>query len=99
MHFPFAAADPIGNIDPTSGVADVAKIGSLTSLLATGSMLALLLCTAVVIVGGGTWAFGARGGHMGGVTWGRGMVLSGFAGAFVIGAAAAIVNVGFGLGT
>ena len=52
----------------------------------------------LVIVGGATWAFGSRGGHMGGVSWGRGMVLAGFAGAFVVGAAAAIVNVGFGLG-
>jgi hypothetical protein len=53
----------------------------------------------VVVVGGATWALAANRAHTQGVTWGRFMVIGGFVGAVVIGAAVAIVNAGFRLGS
>lgn len=58
----------------------------------------LLVCLATVILGGATWAVAGRSGHTGGVAFGKGMVLSGFVGAIVIGMSSSIVNTGVSLG-
>ena len=58
----------------------------------------LLSCIAAVVVGGATWFLGSQAGNFTATVGGRRAVLSGMAGALVIGAAAAIVNFFFTAG-
>jgi len=58
----------------------------------------LMACVAAVVVGGATWFVGSQAGNFGATHGGRRAVLSGIAGAFVIGTAAAIVNFFFAAG-
>lgn len=58
----------------------------------------LLACVGAVLLGAAAWGFGAKMGHYASAQHGRTMCLGGAVGAFVAGAAVAIVNFGFGLG-
>lgn len=86
-------------LSPNEGARWIPNYDQMISAL-NGLMLAgLLFAAGVVVVGGATWALAANRAHTQGVTWGRFMVIGGFVGAIVIGAAQAIVNAGFRLGS
>lgn len=70
----------------------------LQHLLNGLTFFGLLACVAAVVIGGATWFVGAQAGNYGATHGGRRAVLSGIAGAMVIGAAAAIVNFFFAAG-
>lgn len=82
-------------IDPNATLPGTAQLSHLIGGLLTWVLLA---CTAAVLIGAATWAFGSRAGHSGSAQQGRSMVLGGAAGALIAGAAAAVVNFAFGVG-
>jgi hypothetical protein len=84
------------SVKPNSGAPGAAQLGQLV-----GDTLfyALLACTAGVIVGGAAWALGSHSGNYQATSRGRAGFLTGLGGAVVCGAAVAIVNYGFGLGS
>ncbi len=86
-------------LDPAQGQQWIPNYDQIISALHGLTLAALLFAAGVVVIGGATWALAANRAHTQGVTWGRFMVIGGFVGAVVIGAAAAIVNAGFRLGT
>lgn len=71
---------------------------ALQKLLDGLVFLGLLGCVAAVVVGGATWFLGSQAGNYTASLGGRRAVVSGMAGALVIGAAAAIVNFFFAAG-
>jgi len=94
-----AQASPVPRLDPSRGAAWIPNYDQVISALNGLTLAGLLFCAGVVVVGGATWALAANRAHTQGVTWGRFMVIGGFVGAVVIGAAVAIVNTGFRLGS
>jgi hypothetical protein len=97
MIWQVAAAVP--RLNPSSGRQWIPNYDQLISALNGLTLAGLLFAAGTVIIGGATWALGANRAHTQGVTWGRFMVVGGFVGAVVIGAAVAIVNTGFRLGS
>lgn len=94
-----AQTNPVPRLDPSRGATWIPNYNQVISALNGLTLAALLFCAGVVVVGGATWALAANRAHTQGVTWGRFMVIGGFVGAVVIGAAVAIVNTGFRLGS
>lgn len=86
-------------LNPADGQQWIPNYDRIISALNGLTLAALLFAAGVVVVGGATWALAANRAHTQGVTWGRFMVIGGFVGAIVIGAAVAIVNAGFRLGS
>lgn len=84
------------SVDPNNNLPGTAQLASLVGGLMTWALLA---CVLAVLAGAAAWGFGARSGHFGASQQGRLMVLGGVAGAMITGAAAALVNFGFGVGT
>ena len=84
------------SVDPNGDLPGTAQLTSLVGGLMTWALLA---CVLAVLAGAAAWGFGARSGHFGASQQGRLMVLGGVAGAMITGAAAALVNFGFGIGT
>ncbi len=82
-------------VDPNSKLPGTAQLSTLVGGLMTWVLLA---CVLAVLAGAAAWGFGARSGHFGASQQGRTMVIGGVAGAVITGAAAALVNFGFGLG-
>jgi hypothetical protein len=82
-------------VDPNSKLPGTEQLTSLIGGLITWVLLA---CVLAILAGAGTWGFGSRSGHFGASQHGRTMVLGGVAGAMITGAAAALVNFGFGVG-
>ena len=91
-------AQVVPPLDPSEGRQWIPNYDQIISAL-NGLTLGGLLFAAGLVVGGATWALAANRAHTQGVTWGRFMVIGGFVGAVVIGAASAIVNAGFRLGS
>ena len=89
----------VPRLNPRSGQQWIPNYDQLISALNGLTLAGLLFAAGTVIIGGATWALGANRAHTQGVTWGRFMVVGGFVGAVVIGAAVAIVNTGFRLGS
>ena len=87
---------PTVAVDPNSKLPGTAQLTSLVGGLMTWVLLA---CVLAILAGASAWGFGARSGHFGASQQGRLMVLGGVAGAMITGAAAALVNFGFGVGT
>jgi hypothetical protein len=94
-----AQVSPVPRLDPTRGAQWIPNYDQIISALNGLTLAGLLFAAGVVVVGGATWALAANRAHTQGVTWGRFMVIGGFVGAIVIGAAVAIVNTGFRLGS
>jgi hypothetical protein len=86
-------------LDPAQGQQWIPNYQQIISALNGLTLAGLLFAAGVVVIGGATWAPAANRAHTQGVTWGRVMVIGGFVGAVVIGAATAIVNAGFRLGS
>src|SRR5680860_1739748 len=86
-------------LDPSQGEQWIPNYQQLIAALNGLTLAGLLFAAGVVVIGGATWALAANRAHTQGVTWGRFMVVGGFVGAVVIGAAVAIVNTGFRLGS
>ena len=84
-------------IDPHPN-SDLPGTRQLTELVGGLMTWVLLACVVAVLVGAATWGFGSRSGHFASAQQGRAMVLGGVLGAIIAGAAAALVNFGFGLG-
>jgi hypothetical protein len=82
-------------VNPNSKLPGTAQLTSLVGGLMTWVLLA---CVLAILAGAAAWGFGARSGHYGASQQGRTMVLGGVAGAMITGAAAALVNFGFGVG-
>lgn len=82
-------------VEPNSKLPGTAQLNSLVGGLVTWVLLA---CVTAVLAGAAAWGLGARSGHFGASQQGRTMVLGGAVGAMITGAAAALVNFGFGLG-
>lgn len=89
----------VPQLDPNEGARWIPNYNQIISALNGLTMVGLLFAAGVVVIGGATWALAANRAHTQGVTWGRFMVVGGFVGAIVIGAATAIVNAGFRLGS
>ena len=89
----------VPRLDPNEGAQWIPNYDQIISALHGLTLAGLLFCAGVVVIGGATWALAANRAHTQGVTWGRFMVIGGFIGAVVIGAASAIVNAGFRLGS
>jgi len=89
----------VPRLNPSAGREWIPNYAQLISALNGLTLAGLLFAAGTVIIGGATWAIGANRAHTQGVTWGRFMVVGGFVGAVVIGAAVAIVNTGFRLGS
>ena len=89
----------VPTLNPSEGSRWIPNFDQLISALNGLTLAGLLFAAGTVILGGATWALGANRAHTQGVTWGRFMVIGGFIGAVVIGAAVAIVNTGFRLGS
>ncbi len=89
-------ARPTVSVDPNSKLPGTAQLNSLIGGLVTWVLLA---CVAAVLFGAATWGLGSRSGHYGASQQGRMMVLGGAVGAMIAGAAAALVNFGFGIGS
>jgi hypothetical protein len=89
----------VPTLNPSEGSRWIPNYEQLISALNGLTLGGLLFAAGTVIIGGATWALGANRAHTQGVTWGRFMVIGGFVGAVVIGAAVAIVNTGFRLGS
>jgi len=98
-HTIWQVAAAVPRLSPSSGQQWIPNYDQLISALNGLTLAGLLFAAGTVIVGGATWALGANRAHTQGVTWGRFMVVGGFVGAVVIGAAVAIVNTGFRLGS
>jgi hypothetical protein len=94
-----AQTNPVPRLDPSRGSQWIPNYNQILSALNGLTLAGLLFCAGVVVVGGATWALAANRAHTQGVTWGRFMVIGGFVGAIVIGAAVSIVNTGFRLGS
>ena len=90
---------PVPRLDPSRGAQWIPNYDQIISALNGLTLAGLLFAAGIVVVGGATWALAANRAHTQGVTWGRFMVIGGFVGAIVIGAAVAIVNTGFRLGS
>ena len=86
-------------MDPDAGREWIPNYDQIISALNGLTLAGLLFAAGTIVVGGATWALAANKAHTQGVTWGRFMVIGGFVGAIVIGAAVAIVNAGFRLGS
>lgn len=86
---------PAVSVEPNSKLPGTAQLNSLVGGLVTWVLLA---CVTAVLAGAAAWGLGARSGHYGASQQGRTMVLGGAVGAMITGAAAALVNFGFGLG-
>ena len=89
----------VPRLTPSEGSRWIPNYDQMISALNGLTLAGLLFASGTVILGGATWALGANRAHTQGVTWGRFMVIGGFVGAVVIGAAVAIVNTGFRLGS
>lgn len=89
----------VPTLNPSSGSDWIPNYDQIISALNGLTLGGLLFAAGTVIIGGATWALAANRAHTQGVTWGRFMVIGGFIGAVVIGAASAIVNAGFRLGS
>ena len=90
-HLPLAVSvTPNNNLPGTS---------QLTTLIGGLVTWVLLACVGAVLLGAGAWGIGSRSGHYGAQQNGRMMVLGGAVGAMVAGAASALVNFGFGIGS
>ena len=94
-HLSAAAGRRLVAVDPNSELPGTAQLISLVGGLMTWVLLA---CVLAVLAGAAAWGFGARNGHFGASQQGRLMVVGGVAGAMITGAAAALVNFGFGVG-
>jgi len=85
-------------MNPEAGRRWIPNYDRIISALNGLTLAGLLFAAGTVVMGGATWALAANRAHSQGVTWGRYMVIGGFVGAIVMGAASAIVNAGFALG-
>lgn len=86
---------PTVSVEPNGKLPGTEQLNSLVGGLVTWVLLA---CVTAILAGAAAWGLGARSGHYGASQQGRTMVLGGAVGAMITGAAAALVNFGFGLG-
>lgn len=84
------------SITPNSKLPGTTQLNTLIGGMVTWVLLA---CVAAVLIGAASWGIGNRSGYYGATQNGRMMVLGGSVGAMVAGAASALVNYGFGLGS
>jgi hypothetical protein len=84
------------SVKPNGKLPGTPQLNTLVGGLVTWVLLA---CVTAVLLGAAAWGIGSRSGHYGATQQGRMMVLGGAVGAMVAGAAAALVNFGFGLGS
>ena len=84
------------SITPNSKLPGTPQLTTLVGGLVTWVLLA---CVGAVLLGAAAWGIGSRSGYYGAQQNGRMMVLGGAVGAMVAGAAAALVNFGFGIGS
>ena len=84
------------SITPNSKLPGTAQLNTLIGGLVTWVLLA---CVGAVLLGAAAWGIGSKSGYYGAQQNGRMMVLGGAVGAMVAGAAAALVNFGFGIGS
>lgn len=77
----------------------IPQFQQLVDLLGGLTIAGVLFATGVVVIGGATWALAGKHNNGMGVIWGRVMVIGGFVGAIIIGAARFIVNTGFQVGS
>jgi hypothetical protein len=84
------------SITPNSKLPGTTQLNTLIGGMVTWVLLA---CVTAVLIGAASWGIGNRSGHYGATQNGRMMVLGGSVGAMVAGAASALVNYGFGLGS
>jgi hypothetical protein len=87
-----------GDVDvtPNSKLPGTTELNTLLGGMVTWVLLA---CVAAILIGAASWGIGNRSGYYGATQNGRMMVLGGSVGAMVAGAASALVNYGFGLGS
>jgi hypothetical protein len=95
-HVPSSVLAPSVSITPNSKLPGTTQLNTLLGGLVTWVLLA---CVAAVLIGAASWGIGNRSGYYGATQNGRMMVLGGSVGAMVAGAASALVNYGFGLGS
>jgi len=74
-------------------------IGALQRLLNGAAMLALLACVAAFVIGAAQWGIGSRSHNYSQASDGKDRMLKSLAGAFAIGAVAAVVNFFYKAGT
>ena len=96
---PRVATQVVPPLDPSRGRQWIPNYEQIIAALNGLTLAGMLFAAGVVVIGGATWALAANRAHTQGVTWGRFMVIGGFVGAVVMGAASAIVNAGFSLGS
>ncbi|MCW2594131.1 MAG: hypothetical protein JWP39_19 [Jatrophihabitans sp.] len=84
------------SVTPNSKLPGTTQLNTLIGGLVTWVLLA---CVGAVLLGAAAWGIGSRSGYYGAQQNGRMMVLGGAVGAMVAGAASALVNFGFGLGS
>ena len=84
------------SITPNSKLPGTTQLNTLIGGLVTWVLLA---CVGAVLLGAAAWGIGSKSGYYGAQQNGRMMVLGGAVGAMVAGAAAALVNYGFGIGS
>jgi hypothetical protein len=84
------------SVTPNSKLPGTTQLNSLIGGMVTWVLLA---CVGAVLLGAAAWGIGNRSGYYGAQQNGRMMVLGGAVGAMVAGAASALVNFGFGLGS
>jgi hypothetical protein len=92
-------AQVVPPLDPSQGRQWIPNYEQIIAALNGLTLAGMLFAAGIVVIGGATWALAANRAHTQGVTWGRFMVIGGFVGAVVMGAASAIVNAGFQLGS
>jgi hypothetical protein len=85
----------VAPVQPSTSIPGTAEITSLINGL---GMWALLACLAAMVAGGGLWAWAQRAGAFQRAHVAQMLVLGGLIGSIVVGAAAVLVNFGFGVG-
>lgn len=95
---------PLAQVVPPINTGEAARstipqFQQLVNLLGGVTIAGVLFATGVIVIGGATWALAGKHNNGMGVIWGRVMVIGGFVGAIIIGAARFIVNTGFSIGS
>jgi hypothetical protein len=83
------------SVNPNTTLPGTETISSILGGLVTW---ALYICAGAIVVGGGAWAFGQRGGNFTSAHRGRDLVFGGFLGGLLAGAAQVLINFAFSTG-
>jgi hypothetical protein len=87
-----------GDVNPTIDKGGLPGGDALTHLVGGLMYLGLIACVGAIVAGAAMWGLSAHNGNYRGAYNGRLMVIGGAVGAFLIGAAAALVRFAFGAG-